>query len=85
MLTRNGGAPQASDGLASSADMGSGRSSVDEQKRWLRVRSLVAKALHRLVTLAHASAPAPEAAPAQVFSLYPLPPIGLYFPCVCGH
>ncbi|ELR17265.1 uncharacterized protein ACA1_059820 [Acanthamoeba castellanii str. Neff] len=55
----------ASDGLASSADMGSGRSSVDEQKRWLRVRSLVAKALHRLVALAHASAPAPEAAPAQ--------------------
>jgi hypothetical protein len=62
---------QASDGLASSADMGSGRSSVDEQKRWLRVRSLVAKALHRLVTLAHASAPAPEAAPAQVLSLPP--------------
>jgi hypothetical protein len=57
---------QESDGLTSSADMGSGRISIDEQKRWLRVRSLVAKSLHRLVTLAHASTPAPEVAPVQV-------------------
>jgi len=54
-----------SDGLASSADMGLGRSSVEEQKRWLRARSLVARVLHRLVNLASTSVPPPVDAAQQ--------------------
>jgi len=56
---------QPSDGLASSADMGLGRSSVEEQKRWLRARSLVARVLHRLVNLASTSVPPPVDAAQQ--------------------